>query len=105
SLASRRPLLRLDAGTRSGLLNEVFCIVSGLAMAVLWGGRPWLSVLGVLPIWALILLMVRLAKREAQLEAGQRELRSVQGLALESGSELDRERRRRSVVRIASEAL
>ncbi|HET9300122.1 MAG TPA: ATP-binding protein [Candidatus Polarisedimenticolaceae bacterium] len=105
SLASRRPLLRLDAGTRSGLLNEVFCIVSGLAMAVLWWVRPWLSVLGVLPIWVLILLMVRLAKREAQLEAGQAELRSLQGLGLEIGSELDPERLRGSVVRIASEAL
>jgi signal transduction histidine kinase/CheY-like chemotaxis protein len=105
SLASRRPLLRLDAGTRSGLLNEVFCIVSGLAMAVLWWVEPWLSILGVLPIWVLILLMVRLAKREAQLEARQAELRSLQGLGLEIGSELDPERLRAAVVRIASEAL
>lgn len=105
SLASRRPLVRVDAGTRSGLLNEVFCIVSGLSMAILWWVAPWLSLLGVIPIWVLILLMVQLSKREQELEARQVELKSLQGLGLEIGAELDAERLRRAVVRIATDAL
>ena len=105
SLASRRRLLRVDSLTWSGLLNELFCIVSGLSMAVLWWVSPWLSLLGVIPIWVLILLLVQLSMRSQQLEARQEELRSLQDLGLEIGAELDAERLRRAVVRIASEAL
>lgn len=105
SLASRRPLLRLDFGTRSGILNEISCIASGLGMAVLWWVRPWLSLLGVLPVWLTMLLLVLLSRREKELEAREAELRSLQDLGLEIGAELDAERLRSAVVRVATEAL
>jgi signal transduction histidine kinase len=105
SLASRSPLLRLDLGTRSGVLNEAACIVSGLSMAVLWWVRPWLSLLGVLPVWLTTILLVLLSRREKDLENREAEVRSLQDLGLEIGAELNVERLGRSVVRVASQAL
>jgi len=105
SMASRRPLLRLDFITRTGFLNEISCIVSGLGMAVLWHVEPWLSLLGVLPVWLTLLLLILLSRREKALEMREAELRSLQDLGLEIGAELDAERLRRAVVRVAAETL
>ena len=58
-------------------------------MAVLWWVRPWLSLLGVLPVWLTMLLLVLLSRREKELEAREAELRSLQDLGLEIGAELD----------------
>ncbi len=104
-LASRRPLLRADVVTRVGLLNEISCVVSGLGMAVLWHVDPWLSLLGVLPVWLSLLFLILLSRREKALEMREVELRSLQDLGLEIGSELEAERLRTAVVRVATEAL
>src|SRR5262245_49700635 len=105
SLSSRRPFLRLEASMRDGALNEVLCIVSGIGMAVFWTLKPWLVLLGVIPIWIFIFVFITLSIQEQELENRQAELRSLQGLGLEIGAELDVDRLRLAVVRIATEAL
>ncbi len=104
-VASRAPFLRMDAGVRVGILNEFLCVVSGLGTAVLWSVSPVLSVLGIIPIWILIGLVSLLNRGEQALETQRAELKSLQELGLEIGSELDVERLRKAVVRIATEAL
>lgn len=105
SLASRSSFLRLDLGARIGVLNEFLCIVSGLGTAVFWSLRPALAILGIIPVWILALLVLMLSRREQALEARQDELRSLQEIGLEIGSELDVNRLREAVVRVVSEAL
>jgi signal transduction histidine kinase/CheY-like chemotaxis protein len=105
SLANRRPFFSFSTVTSSGLLNEALCIVSGLSMAVLWWIRPGLVVLGAGPLVVLVGLLVLLSRREQELEARQKDLASLQTLGLELGAELDAEKLRHSVVRIAAEAL
>ncbi len=105
SLASRTAFLRLDLGTRIGLLNESLCIVSGLATAVFWSVQPALAALGIIPAWILLVLVLLVSRREQELESRQDELRSLQEIGLEIGSELESERLSVSVVRIVSEAL
>jgi signal transduction histidine kinase/CheY-like chemotaxis protein len=105
SLSSRRPFFRLDASMRDGGLNELLCVVSGIGMAVFWSVKPWLVLLGVVPIWIFILVFIMLAIKEQELENRQAELRSLQGLGLEIGAELDVDRLRLAVVRIATDAL
>jgi signal transduction histidine kinase/ActR/RegA family two-component response regulator len=105
SLSSRRSFFRLDSGMRDGALNEILCIVSGIGMAVFWSIQPWLVLLGVIPIWILIFVFILLSIKEQELENRQTELKSLQGLGLEIGAELDVERLRLAVVRIATEAL
>jgi len=105
SLVNGHPLFRWDWFTRTGLLNETLCLVSGLGMAVLWRTEPWLVLLGAVPVWVMGYLIATLSRREAALETRENELRLLQGLGLEIGSELEIDRLRESVLTIASEAL
>ncbi len=105
ALSSGRPLHRVRSLTGPAFLVEVLCIVAGLGMAVLWQVDPWLMLLGVIPIWVLMLLLTQLSHREQQLQSRQEDLRALQGLGLELGSELDADRLRHAVVRIATQAL
>ncbi len=104
-LANRQPVLRLDAGFRIGILNETFCVVSGLGMAVLWWIRPALSLLGIVPIFLMVVLLQLLSRRERELELRQAELGPLQDLGFEIGAELDAQRLEGAVVRVATEAL
>ncbi len=105
SLASRTPFLTFDLGTRIGILNESLCVVSGIGTAVFWSIRPALAILGIIPVWILVMLVLALSRREQQLENQQAELRSLQEIGLEIGSELDVERLQEAVVRIVADAL
>ena len=57
------------------------------------------------PLWLVLLLLQVLSRREQALAAGEAELRSLQDLGLEIGTELDERRLWRSTVRIATDAL
>lgn len=105
SIANRAPLLSFESAAQLGTLNEFLCIVSGLGMAVLWSVRPVLSVLGIIPLWIQALLVLLLARREQDLHVQQIELRSLQGIGLEIGSELDAAKLGAAIVRIVSDAL
>lgn len=105
SLANRQPFLHWSRFTRTGALSEMLCPVSGLAMAVLWSVRPWLVVLGAIPIWTMIFLIHLLNRREQALWTRETELHSLQGLGLEIGSELEDGRLCRAILRITSEAV
>jgi hypothetical protein len=52
-LVNGTPLLSWDGFSRTGLLNETLCIVSGLGMAVLWQVEAWLVLLGAIPVWVM----------------------------------------------------
>jgi signal transduction histidine kinase len=103
-LVNGQPVLCWDASVRLGLLNETLCVVSGLGMAALWQMRPGLVLLGAIPIWVMGHTVARSNRHEGELEAREHELRSLQRLGLEIGSELDIERLRESLLRIASQA-
>ena len=105
SLANQRSFFRWAWFTRTGLLNETLCMVSGLGMAVFWWIEPWLVMLGVVPIWSTILIISMLNRRELALEERGRELQSLQGLGLELGAELDVTRLQRTALRVACDAL
>jgi signal transduction histidine kinase/CheY-like chemotaxis protein len=105
SLSSRRSFFRIEASMRDGSLNEILCIVSGIGMAVFWSVDPWLVFLGVVPIWLFVFVFITLSIKEGELENRQAELKSLQGLGLEIGAELDVDRLRLAVVRIATDAL
>lgn len=105
SVVTRRPPHRLGLLSWPVVLVEVLCIVSGVGLAVFWQLDPALVLLGVIPIWALMLLLTQLSRREQELSDREEELRSLQALGLELGSELDGERLRQAVVRIATTAL
>ncbi len=105
NLANHRPWLQPEGLTLSGVLNEGLCLATGLGMAVLWWVEPWLSVLGAMPLWIVMLLLVALSRREQQLALRERELESLQGLGLRIGSELDVERLWDEVVRVTSAGL
>jgi len=105
SLVSRRSFFQWGWFTRTGVLNETLCLVSGLGMAVFWWVEPWLVVLGVVPIWSTILIIDMLNRRELALEERGHELQSLQGLGLELGAELDVTRLQETAVRVAGEAL
>lgn len=104
-LVNGTPLLSWDGFSKTGLLNETLCIVSGLGMAVLWLVEPWLVLLGAIPVWVMGYMIATLNVREAALETRETELRSLQGLGLRIGSELNIDRLRQSVLTVASEAL
>ena len=91
--------------TRTGVVTETLCIVSGLGMAVFWLTEPWLVILGALPIWMMILVIAIMNRHEVSWALRETELQSLQGLGLEIGSVLDEERLRDAVLRIACEAL
>jgi len=103
-LVNGQPILRWDASARMGVLNETLCVVSGLGMTALWQLRPWLVLLGAIPIWVMGHMIARANRHESELEVRENELRSLQRLGLEIGSELDIERLRESLLRIASQA-
>ena len=103
-LVNGQPVLRWDAAARIGLSNETLCVVSGLGMAALWQMRPALVLLGAIPLWVMAHTVARSNRHEGELEVREHELRSLQRLGLEIGSELDIERLRESLLRIASQA-
>ena len=105
NLANSRPVYNLRPLTRVGLLNELLCIVYGLALALFWSINPWLFILGIAPIALQLMLLMLLSRREQELESNQADLDSLQGLGLEIGSELDEHRVRAAVVRTATDAL
>jgi len=104
-LVNGTPLLSWDGFSKTGFLNETLCIVSGLGMAVLWLVEPWLVLLGAIPVWVMGYMIATLNVREAALETRETEIRSLQGLGLRIGSELNLDRLRESVLTVASEAL
>jgi signal transduction histidine kinase len=104
SLVNRRPFFPWTWFTRTGVLNETICLVSGLGMAVFWWVEPWLVLLGAIPIWSMIFLNVLLNRREQALERRETELHSLQDLGLELGAELEAQRLHEAVVNIAREA-
>jgi signal transduction histidine kinase len=104
-LVNGTPLLSWDGFSKTGFLNETLCIVSGLGMAVLWIVEPWLVLLGAIPVWVMGYMIATLNLREAALETRETEIRSLQGLGLRIGSELNIDRLRQSVLTVASEAL
>ena len=104
-LVNGQPVLRWDSSARVGALNETLCVVSGLGMAVLWQVRPWLVLLGAIPIWVMGYMIARSNRHEGELEVRENELRSLQRLGLEIGTELDIDRLREAVLRIASQAV
>lgn len=105
SLASHRKPSLTRSLKRPALLNEVIGILFGMCMAVLWWVNPWLAVLAALPPGLLVFVLAELSSHEQQLEREQAQLKSLQGLGLEIGSELDSARLRTVVVRVATEAL
>jgi len=105
SLLSGQPLHRLRTLSGPALSVEVLCIVSGIGMAVFWQMAPWLMLLGVIPIWVFMLLLSHVSQREQELERREEDLHALQVMGLQIGSELDVERVRQSVVRVATEAL
>jgi signal transduction histidine kinase/ActR/RegA family two-component response regulator len=105
SLVTRKPIHRLGLVSWPAVLVEVLCVVSGIGIAVFWQLDPALVPLGVIPIWALMMLLTELSRREQELRTRQEELHALQDLGLELGSELDAEKVRQAVVRIATSAL
>lgn len=104
-LASRRPLLDVPGGSADGLLSEALCVTSGITMALLWSASPGLAVFGAAPLLVHARVLDALASRQEALDRRDAELRSLQELGIEIGSELERGPLYASIVRIAAQAL
>ena len=105
SFVTGKAIHRLGLVSWPTVLVEILCIVSGIGIAVFWQLDPALVLLGVIPIWIVMMLLTELSRREAELLSREEELRSLQVLGLELGAELQADKLRQSVVRIATSAL
>ncbi|MGI8782119.1 MAG: sensor histidine kinase [Acidobacteriota bacterium] len=91
--------------TAEALLGQTVALFVALATVLLWPQDPFLTVLVLLPVWALFILLQKIHSEEAALRRRQEELSHLQHLGLQIGSQLEPGRLNRMIVRMCTRAL